>query len=60
MKPKNVPLTDIVKHFTDLYSEEIAAGEVTGDTIHEWWSSTKDQYSDVDFEDVEKAILAAI
>lgn len=51
-------LDQIVKHFTSLYAEELQS--VTPDTIFEWWSQTKDQYADVNYEDVEKAILNAI
>jgi len=51
-------LNDIVRHFILLYKEELK--EVTPDTIFEWWSQTKDQYADVNYEDVEKAILNAI
>lgn len=51
----------IRKHFNNLYADEIAAGEVNGNVIHEWWSMTKEQYSDnVTFEDVEAAILDEI
>jgi hypothetical protein len=51
-------LDQIVKHFTILYADELQY--VTPDTIFEWWSQTKDQYDDVNYEDVEKAILNAI
>ena len=37
-------LNQIVKHFTDLYADEINADEVTDDVIHEWWGYTRDQY----------------
>lgn len=51
-------LGQIVKHFTILYADELQY--VTPDTIFEWWSQAKDQYADVNYEDVEKAILNAI
>lgn len=51
-------LEAIVKHFTELYAEEIE--NVTGDVISEWWGMTKDQYSFDDYNAVEKAIFKAI
>lgn len=53
-------LEAIVKHFTELYAEEIENNEVTGDVIDEWWVMTKDQYSFDDYDAVEKAIFKAI
>lgn len=50
----------IVKHFTELYAEEIENNEVTGDVINEWWGMTKDQYSFTDYDLIEKAIFNAI
>jgi hypothetical protein len=65
MKTNNVEqnneMSNIVAHFTSLYAEEIQAGEVNGNVIHEWWNATKEQYSDdVTFEEVEAAILSKI
>jgi len=51
-------LDQIVKHFTTLYAEELQY--VTPDTIFEWWSMTRDQYSDVEYKEVEEAILKAL
>lgn len=45
------------QHFIDLYNEEIKAGEVSEDTIFEWWTMTKDQYPDAEYEQVERLIL---
>lgn len=45
-------------HFNDLYKEEIEAGKMTSDTIHEWWNMTKDQYPDTNLSDVEREIYA--
>lgn len=50
----------IVKHFTELYAEEIENNEVTGDVINEWWGMTKDQYSFDNYDAVEKAIFKTI
>jgi len=47
-------------HFKNLYSEEIEAGEVTTDVVFEWWTQTKEQYPDVDYNDVESAIFENI
>jgi hypothetical protein len=42
------------KQFIELYSEEIEANEVTPDTIHEWWTQTVDQYSDLSMDDLDE------
>lgn len=59
-------LKQIVKHFLDLYKEEIENNEVTNDVIYEWWGYTRDQYgydaeegSDV-YPEIERAIWTAI
>lgn len=46
------------KHFIDLYSEEIEAGEVTADVVYEWWTHTKEQYPSVEYNDVETLVLS--
>lgn len=53
-------LDAIVNHFCDLYIEEIVVGEVSQDTIHEWWNHTKDQYTYEDYEVIERSILEII
>lgn len=45
---------EAANHFINLYSEEIEAGEVTPDTIHEWWTQTVDQYSDLSIDDLDE------
>lgn len=56
----------IVKHFTEVYDEEIRNNEVTGDCINEWWWYTRDKYGyDSDeasevYPEIEKAIFKAI
>ena len=61
MTTKQQQIEAAAKHFAELYSEEIEAGEeITGSTIHEWWGQTVDQYSELtteDFEAIETAIL---
>ena len=59
-------LKQIVRHFLDLYKEEIENDQITGEVICEWWGYTRDQYgynaeegSDV-YPEVEKAIWTAI
>lgn len=52
-------LEAIVKHFTELYAEEIENEEVTGDVINEWWVMTYPG-SSIDYDTVEKAIFNAI
>lgn len=53
-------LDAIVNHFCGLYMEEITTGEVSRDTIHEWWNYTKDQYNYANYEAIEGAILQVI
>jgi hypothetical protein len=56
---KELQIETAANHFTELYAEEIAEDEVTGDTIHEWWGQTVDQYSELessDFELIKEAI----
>ena len=56
---KDRQIESAANHFIELYAEEIAAGEISGDTIHEWWSQTAEQYSELttdDFEAIEKII----
>lgn len=52
-KLKNKQVIEAAKHFENLYQEEIAAGEVTGNTIHEWWTQTVDQYSELSLDDLD-------
>ena len=41
---KEEKLNEIVKHFLDLYKEEIERDEITDECIYEWWWDTRDQY----------------
>lgn len=41
------------RHFERVYKEEIDAGEVDFNTIHEWWSMTVDQYSELSIDDLD-------
>lgn len=56
MQPETRTPQDAANHFLELYAEEIRAWEVTPDTIHEWWTMTKDQYPDVELPEVEHLI----
>lgn len=49
---KNQQVSEAAKHFQNLYQEEIESGEVTSDTIHEWWTQTVDQYSELSLDDL--------
>ena len=56
-------LNAIVKHFIDLYADELH--EVTPDCIYEWWSLTSDQYNidrgdDEIYDEIERAIFKKI
>lgn len=56
---KELQIEAAANHFVELYADEIAEGEITGDTIHEWWGQTVDQYSELsreDFEAIEEAV----
>lgn len=59
-------LNKIVKHFLDLYKEEIERDEITDECIYEWWWDTRDQYGyDADegsevYQEIEKAIWSKI
>ena len=44
-------------HFLYLYSEETKETTPIKDVIFEWWGHTKDQYPNVQYEDVEARIL---
>ena len=46
--------------FASVYSEEIEAGEVDNDTIHEWWSQNKENYPNVSYDSAESEIWARI
>ncbi|OZI05105.1 hypothetical protein BWI93_27210, partial [Siphonobacter sp. BAB-5385] len=53
--PQNIMEDQIEKaadHFIELYAEEIKNNELTEDTLHKWWTQTRDQYEDVDYDDV--------
>lgn len=59
-------LNQIVKHFFNLYKEEIERDEITDDCICEWWLNTRDQYGyDSDdgsevYPEIEKAIWSKL
>ena len=59
-------LNQIVKHFVELYNEDIKNDEITDDCIYEWWWYTRDQYGyDADegsevYAEIEKAIWSKI
>lgn len=63
---KEEKLNEIVKHFLDLYKEEIERDETTDDCIHEWWWDTRDQYGydakegNEVYPEIEKAIWSKI
>ena len=64
MATKKEQIEKAAKHFIELYSEEIEAGEnIKGGVIHEWWGMTveqDDQLSLDDLQEIEDVIFSKL